>query len=61
MAAGVIAVSHPVIAERLLRAMDAADAAEVVAAMPARVLRGRRFLRSRVWPRRRPPPGEAFR
>jgi sporulation protein YlmC with PRC-barrel domain len=74
VAAGVIAVSHPVIAERLLRAMDAADAAEVVAAMPARhgaywgnliatprVLRGRRFLRSRVWPRRRPPPGEAFR
>jgi sporulation protein YlmC with PRC-barrel domain len=71
-AAEIIRTSHPVIGERMLRAMSDAEAAGVVAAMPAhhaahwrnvlatpRVLRGRHFLRSRVWPRRRHPPLEA--
>lgn len=66
-AADVIRTSHPVIGERMLRAMTDTVAAGVVAAMPAhhathwrnvlatpRVLRGRHFLRSRVWPRRHP-------
>lgn len=71
-AADVIRTSHPVIGERMLRAMTDTVAAGVVAAMPAhhathwqnvlatpRVLRGRHFLRSRVWPRRRHPLREA--
>lgn len=71
-AAEVIRTSHPVVGERMLRAMSDAEAAGVVAAMPAHhathwrnvlasspVLRGRHFLRSRVWPRRRHPPLEA--
>ncbi|MGZ6780608.1 MAG: magnesium transporter [Mycobacterium sp.] len=71
-AAEVIRTSHPVVGERMLRAMSDVEAASVVAAMPAhhathwrnllatpRVLRGRHFLRSRVWPRRRHPPLEA--
>jgi sporulation protein YlmC with PRC-barrel domain len=71
-AADVIRTSPPVIGERMLRAMTDTVAAGVVAAMPAhhathwqnvlatpRVLRGRHFLRSRVWPRRRHPLREA--
>ena len=68
-AADVIRTSHPIVGERMLRAMTDTEAADVVAAMPAhhathwrnvlatpRALRGRHFLRSRVWPRRRHPP-----
>ncbi len=71
-AAEVIRSSHPDVGERMLRAMPETAAAGVVAAMPAhhavhwrkvlatpRVLRGRHFLRSRVWPRRRHLPREA--
>ncbi len=70
-AAEVIRAIHPVVGERVLRAMAEADAAEVVAVMPAdhaahwrrllasqSVLRGRHFLRSRVWPHRRHAPRE---
>jgi sporulation protein YlmC with PRC-barrel domain len=65
-AAEAVRAAHPTVAERVLRAMPAAAAARIVAAMPADhagrwrrrlehtpALRGRRFLRSRVWPRRR--------
>lgn len=65
-AADVIRTIHPAVGERVLRAMTDTEAAGVVAAMPAhhathwqrvlttpRALRGRHFLRSRVWPRRR--------
>jgi sporulation protein YlmC with PRC-barrel domain len=66
VAAAVVRAAHPVVGERVLRAMRSTDAARIVAAMPeehagrwrqrlehAPALRGRRFLRSRVWPRRR--------
>lgn len=56
----------PGVGERILRAMPSSNATDIVAEMPADhaarwrarlsrtpVLRGRRFLRSRVWPRRR--------
>ena len=56
--------ADPTVGERVLRAMPDKDAAELVAAMPAEhatrwrtrlthppALLGRRFLRSRVWPR----------
>lgn len=69
LAADVIRTSHPAVGERMLRAMTDTEAAGVVAAMPARhashwrnvlatpqLLRGRHFLRSRVWPRRRHQP-----
>lgn len=66
VAAEAVRAAHPSVAERVLRAMPATAAARIVAAMPADhagrwrrrlehapALRGRRFLRSRVWPRRR--------
>ncbi|AFM15994.1 hypothetical protein Mycch_1186 [Mycolicibacterium chubuense NBB4] len=69
MAADIVRVSHPVVGERVLRALPDATAAQIVAAMPAEharhwrrrlssapAWRGRRFLRSRVWPRRRHRP-----
>ncbi|MDX1885981.1 magnesium transporter MgtE N-terminal domain-containing protein [Mycolicibacterium sp. 120270] len=65
VAADVIRSSHPVVGERVLRAMSADRAASIVAAMPphhathwqnvlatSRSLRDRHFLRSGVWPRR---------
>ncbi len=65
VAADVVRAAHPAVGERVLRALPDAHAAQIVAAMPtehatrwrnrlARVprLRGRRFIRSRVWPRR---------
>jgi sporulation protein YlmC with PRC-barrel domain len=69
IAADVVRAAHPVVGERVLRAMPDADAAEIVAAMPAEhatrwrarlahapALLERRFIRSRVWPRRRHTP-----
>lgn len=69
LAAQVLRVSHPVVAERVLRAMPDTHAADIVAALPAehaqhwrsslarpQALRGRRLLRSHVWPRRRHHP-----
>jgi sporulation protein YlmC with PRC-barrel domain len=69
VAADVFGIAHPVVSERVLRAMPDTDAAQIVAAMPAEratrwrtrlahspVLLGRRFIRSRVWPRRRHSP-----
>jgi len=69
VAADVVRATHPVVGERVLRAMPDTTAAEIVAAMPADhatqwrsrlgrapALRGRRFLRSHVWPRRRHTP-----
>lgn len=66
VAAAAVHVSHPTVGERVLRAMTDAQAAKVVAAMPAEhatrwrarlshtpAFLGRRFLRSRVWPRHR--------
>ena len=66
VAADVVRAAHPTVGERVLRAMPGAEAARIVAAMPrehagkwrqrlehASALQGRRFLRSRVWPRRR--------
>jgi sporulation protein YlmC with PRC-barrel domain len=65
VAADVVRATHPAVGERVLRAMPYTEAARIVAAMPeahagpwrrrlqhAPALRGRRFLRSRVWPRR---------
>ena len=65
VAADVVRIAHPVVSERVLRAMSDLDAAQIVAAMPAEhasrwrtrlahspALLGRRFIRSRVWPRR---------
>lgn len=67
VAADVVQISDPVVGDHLLRAMTAADAADVVAAMPPahasrwrrllsrpRLAHGRPLLRSHVWPRRRP-------
>ncbi len=69
MAADIVGIAHPVVSERVLRAMPDTDVAQIVAAMPAQhatrwrarlahspVLLGRRFIRSRVWPRRRHSP-----
>ena len=69
VAADVVGIAHPVVGERVLRAMPDTDAAQIVAAMPAErasrwrtrlahspALVGRRFTRSRVWPRRRHSP-----
>ena len=66
VAADVVRVAHPAVGERVLRAMPTIEAARIVAAMPEEhagrwrrrldhtpALRGRHFLRSRVWPRRR--------
>jgi sporulation protein YlmC with PRC-barrel domain len=65
VAADVVGIAHPIVGERVLRAMPDADAAQIVAAMPQEhatrwrkrlahspVLLGRRFIRSGVWPRR---------
>lgn len=65
VAAEAVRASHPDVGERLLRAMPQHLAARIVAAMPREhahrwrhrlartpALLGRRFLRSRVWPRR---------
>ena len=66
VAADVVRAAHPIVGERVLRAVPGAHAARIVAAMPAEHAtrwRGRlaqaprrRFLRSRVWPRRRHLP-----
>jgi hypothetical protein len=69
VAADVVRAAHPDVGERLLRAMP--DAAQITAAMPAEhatrwrarlahspALLGRRFIRSRVWPRRRHTPAD---
>lgn len=74
VAAEVVRVAHPTVGERVLRAMPAALATRIVAAMPAEhagrwratlqhmpALRGRRLLRSHVWPRRRHRSGAARR
>lgn len=65
LAAEAVGVSHPEVGERLLRALPGKAAARILAAMPADLaahwrerlarnpFRGRRFLRSRVWPHRR--------
>ncbi len=66
VAADVVRAAHPVVGERVLRAMPSSHAARIVAAMPAEhahrwrnrlahvpALRGRRFSRWHVWPRRR--------
>ena len=66
VAAAVVRATNPDVGERVLRAMSPDEVARIVAAMPAEhasrwrdrlrrtpVLRGRRFLRSRVWPHRR--------
>ena len=71
LAAQAVWAAHPEVSERLLRAMPRHLAARIIAAMPgerahhwrrrlARTPRllGRRFLRSRVWPRRRHLDGE---
>jgi sporulation protein YlmC with PRC-barrel domain len=65
VAAEVVGVAHPVVGERVLRALPRTEAARIFAAMPAEhagrwrqrldhapAMMGRRFLRSRVWPRR---------
>ena len=70
VAAEVVRISGPVVGDHLLRAMTDADAADVVAAMPAahasrwrrllvrsRLAHRRPLLRSHVWPRRRPDRG----
>lgn len=69
LAADAVRIVDPAMAERLLRAMQEDDAAEIVAAMPvehaaswrarlgrAPALIGRRLERTRVWPRRRQFP-----
>ena len=64
LAAAAVRTAHPSVGERLLRAMNPSRAARIVAAMPAEQARrwrnrlarrrkDRRFLRWRVWPRRR--------
>ena len=66
LAALAVRAAHPEVSERLLRAMPSHLAARILAAMPGEHahhwrrrlaatprLLGRRFLRSRVWPRRR--------
>ena len=65
-AAAVVRHSHSAVGERMLRAMPTGTVEQIVTAMPGNhaaqwrhrlshtgALRGRRFLRSRVWPRRR--------
>ena len=69
VAADVVRAAHPAVGERVLRAMPDDAVEQIVAAMPVThasrwrgrlahtpSLRGRRFLRSRVWPRRHHPP-----
>ena len=65
LAAQAVGAAHPDVGERLLRALPGIHAARILAAMPAdraarwrerlahKGLRGRRFLRSGVWPHRR--------
>jgi sporulation protein YlmC with PRC-barrel domain len=66
IAADAVRTAHPAVGERLLRAVPHKTAEQIMAAMPVEhanqwrgriartsMLRGRRFLRSRVWPRRR--------
>jgi hypothetical protein len=70
-AAEAVLGAHPAVGERVLRAMPADDASEIVAAMPTEhatrwrhrlartpLLGGRHFVRSRVWHRRRKPVGD---
>jgi sporulation protein YlmC with PRC-barrel domain len=70
----VIRIAHPVVGERVLRAFPGAVIEQIVAAMPVEharrwrarlahmpALRGRRFIRSRVWPRRRHAPASGRR
>nr|WP_221217563.1 MULTISPECIES: magnesium transporter [unclassified Mycolicibacterium] len=72
VAAEVVRTAHPAVGERVLRAMPTTEAARIVSEMPkehagqwrqrlehAPGLRGRSFLRSRVWPRRRHAGGAA--
>ncbi len=72
IAAEAVRVAHPTVSERILRAMPRLHAARIMAAMPAEhagrwhdllqrapALRGRRLLRSHVWPRRRHRSGSA--
>ena len=69
IAADAVRTAHPAVGERILRAMPGEVTEQIVAAMPVEhasrwrariahtpVLRGRRFIRSRVWPRRRHAP-----
>ena len=69
VAAAAVRTADPIVGERVLRALRDVDAARILAAMPAEhatrwrgrlartpALPGRRFLRSRVWPRRRRTP-----
>jgi hypothetical protein len=66
IAADAVRAAHPAVGERVLRAMPGEATEQIVAAMPVEharrwrarlahmpALRGRRFIRSRVWPRRR--------
>lgn len=69
VAADAICAADPDVSERVLRGMPDEAAEQIVAAMPVEhatrwrarirhtpVLWGRRFIRSRVWPRRRHAP-----
>jgi sporulation protein YlmC with PRC-barrel domain len=69
IAADAVCTAHPAVAERVLRAISHESVEQIMAAMPVEhatrwrdriartsVLRGRRFLRFRVWPRRRDAP-----
>ena len=69
VAADVVRAAHPEVGERMLRAMPETDATQILAAMPPQhatrwrarlahspALLGRRFIRSRVWPRPRRTP-----
>jgi sporulation protein YlmC with PRC-barrel domain len=74
IAADAVRAAHPAVGERVLRAMPGEATEQIVAAMPVEharrwrarlahtpALRGRRFIRSRVWPRRRHAPASGRR
>lgn len=74
IAADAVRAAHPTVGERVLRAMPGEATEQIVAAMPVEharrwrarlahmpALRGRRFIRSRVWPRRRHAPASGRR